>query len=171
MSTRDHQVAQKECLETEMQALTFRRWFPYGPKKNSPDVSWTFPIDTTAQKILLAEFVLREKAVMSNFVEGRMDSTNVLVEAGDDASLHVKDALQFFLEGYNDDGELDDGQDASLTFLLSTPAEKLAFADWLIEHKLGDFRQENTHVFVGQMHATAVGKSVLVPVVRATAED
>ena len=60
-----------------------------------------------------------------------MDATSVLVEAGDDASLHVKDALQFFLEGFNDDGEFEDGDDAALTFLLSTPAEKISFADWL----------------------------------------
>ncbi len=32
------------------------------------------------------------------------------------------------------------------------------------EHTLGEFRQENTHIFVGKMHATVVGKSLLVSV-------
>ena len=120
-----------------MQTLTFRRWFPSGARKDHPDVSFTFPVDTNAQKIVLAEFVLREPGTMCDFVESRMERTTVLVEAADGEALHVKDALQFFVEGYDDDGNPDETLESALCFLLSTPAEKVAFADWLVEHKLG----------------------------------
>ena len=39
-----------------------------------------------------------------------------------------------------------------------------AFANWIIEHKLGDFRQENTHVFISELYVPTVGEAVMVPI-------
>ena len=42
--------------------------------------------------------------------------------------------------------------------------DKLAFANWVIEHKLGDFCQEDTDVFISELYVPTVGEAVMVPV-------
>ena len=44
---------------------------------------------------------------------------------------------------------LEEHGDTTLTavFPVETREQKLAFVNWLIDEKFGDFRQENTHVF------------------------
>ena len=52
----------------------------------------------------------------------------------------------------------------SLTFPFGTDTEKIAFANWIIEHKLGDFCHENTHVFISELYVPTAGEAVMVPI-------
>ena len=138
-----------------MKCITFRRWYPGTARDHK---SWTYPIETDAHKTSLADFIKRETQIFNYFVDGRLETTYMTV-CSDDEEYHVKECLQFFQEDYDDEGGGN-----SLTFRIDTDLEKIAFANWVIEHKLGDFCNENTHVFISELYVPTVGEAVMVPV-------
>tara|TARA_Y100000389_G_scaffold152858_1_gene152954 strand:+ start:847 stop:1206 length:360 start_codon:yes stop_codon:yes gene_type:complete len=106
------------------------------------------------------------KGVWKHFVRGRLDETffNIRCDADDDMdddhdTYALKRALQFYQQAF-----LESEEEKSLTFCIDTDEEKLMFANWVIEEKLGDFRQENTHIFISELHVSTVGQLVNVPI-------
>ena len=143
-----------------MKCITFRRWYPYTNREVS---SWTYPIETDAHKISLADLMASEADRMTrDFVYERLEQTWASIRCGD--GYQLKRCLQFFLAGYEGSEQEDD---ISMTFPITTDTEKIAFANWIIEHKLGDFCQMNTHVFISELYVPAVGEAVMVPIAEA----
>ena len=58
-----------------------------------------------------------------------------------------------------------------MTFFFEIDEEKIAFANWVIEHKLGDFRHENAHIFISEIYMPVVGEAVMVPIAEPAAES
>jgi len=143
-----------------MKCITFRRWYP---GINRGVLSSTYPIEIDAHKLSLADLIHREYE-FKNYVCGRLEETFVRIACDSGQGYHLKESLQFIQGGYNED---DEEEDKSLTFLFSLDEEKLAFANWVIEHKLGDFRHENAHIFISEMYVPAVGRAVTVPIAEA----
>ena len=83
------------------------------------------------------------------------------IRCADGEGYHLKRCLQFFQCDLRAD---EDEFENSLTFPIGTDTEKIAFAKWVTEHKLGDFRQENTHVFISELYVPTVGEAVMVPI-------
>ena len=143
-----------------MKCITFRRWYP-GTNRNV--LSNTYPIETDAHKLSLAHLIYceREGEFSRAYVCGRLDETVVSIACDSEQGYHLKRCLQFFQMTYDEDEEEGDN---SLTFFFSSDEEKLAFANWVIEHKLGDFRHDNAHIFISEMYVPAVGRAVTVPI-------
>ena len=143
-----------------MKCITFRRWFP---GMNRGVLSSTYPIETDAHKLSLAHLIHSEReGEFDNYVCGRLEETLVSIACDSGQGYHLKRCLQFFQASYDEDD-----QDKSMTFLFSLDEEMLAFANWVIEHKLGDFRHENAHIFISEMYVPAVGRAVTVPIAEA----
>jgi len=143
-----------------MKCITFRRWYPGANRDVS---SWTYPIETDAHKLSLANLIFAEvHGVMKEFIceLARLEETCISIACENGQGYYLKQGLQFCL--LDDPTDFDDVQ--TLTFLCSLDAEKIAFANWVIEHKLGDFRDENTAIFITELYVPAVGQTVMVPV-------
>ena len=84
---------------------------------------------------------------VQELVNDRVEKTLVVNQCGANNHMQHKSALQFFVKAMEDDME-----DKSMTFPIESGVEKIAFANWLIEEKLGKFRDENTHVFSSVFH-------------------
>ena len=120
-----------------MQCITFRRWH------GTMNTSFTFPIETNEQKIQLTNwFLVHHGDMVQEMTTGRVETTLVVTC---DAKNHVqhKAALQFFEEGVEDN---------IMTIPCETAVEKIAFANWLIEDKLGKYCHGNTHIFTSLLH-------------------
>ena len=143
-----------------MKCITFRRWYPGSGREVS---SWTYPIETDAHKISLVDLMASEADRMTrDFVCERIEQTWISIKDGE--CYRLKRCLQFFQCGLSED---EDEFENSLTFPIDTDTEKIAFANWIIEHKLGDFRHMNTHVFISEMYLPTVGEAVMVPIAEA----
>ena len=55
-----------------------------------------------------------------------------------------------------DDGNIEIVEN-SLTFYISTDAEKLAFAEWVIKESFGDFLHDNAYIFISHLHVPVIG--------------
>ena len=145
-----------------MKCITFRRWYP----GTSRDInSYTYPIETDADKMLLARLIFIERdGAMKDFVCERLEMTYLTVPCADGEGVTIKDILQFFLPSHDYVPGREDEQDKSLIFPIETDVEKIAFANWVIEHKLGEFRQDNTHIFISEVYAPAAAQPVMVPI-------
>ena len=147
-----------------MRCITFRRWFP--GQDRDPE-SFTYPMETDADKILLSQSIVQGcDGDMSFFVEDRMETTNFIVKTGD-RMVYRKRCVQFYQYDYHEDDY------CACTFPIETDSEKIAFAEWVIEHKFAEFRQANTDIFTSQIHlAPAVnGQPVLAPVAEVVQHD
>ena len=114
-----------------MKCITFRR--SYWDRV----VSSTYLIETDAHKLALAHFIMVERKgeFAKEFICGRFEHTLLHIACDSGQVYHLKHCVQFF-----DDGMFYvDGQDSSLTFPFSSDEERLAFANWVIEHKWGTF--------------------------------
>ena len=80
-------------------------------------------------------------------VNDRVEKTLVVSQCGANNHMQHKSALQFFVKAMEDDME-----DKSMTFPIESGVEKMAFAQWLIEEKLGEFCDEHTSVFFTVFH-------------------
>ena len=127
--------------------ITFRRWFP---DTDQDIVTYTFPIDTDEQKVLLAEHFIDHGDIAKNFINGRMEKTVLAFKRGLDDMCGYYAAVQFFQSAFVEGSA--EPENKSMTFPFNNNIEKIAFANWLIEKKLGDFRDENTHIFVSVLH-------------------
>ena len=100
---------------------------------------------------------------MDYFVAGRVDKTMVSMPNDSGDGLMLKNCLQFFQDSFYYDVD-DEEEDKSIIFPMSTDTEKIVFANWLIEQRLGDFCQCDTYVFISEMYVPANGQILSVPV-------
>lgn len=126
-------------LSGQMKCTTFRRWF-----SSREALSMTHANETDTERVQLAE--LMAKGEFADFICGRLEET-LLYRAeperhGESGYYTSKRCLQFV-----QDPDDYDGHYRSLTFLFSLSHEKVAFANWVVEHKLGDFRHVDASVF------------------------
>ena len=138
-----------------MKCITFLREYQ-DPRRGR--TSFTVPIETNEDKILLANFIASDRMDMffSNHV--CLEKTYMMAH-GDGGDL--KECLQFLwidpvswlAYSWSIHRTFQ-----SLTFAIDTETEKLAFANWVIEHKLGDFRHDDAHIFITELYVPAVGR-------------
>ena len=137
-----------------MKCITFRRWYP-GTARDV--LSLTYPIETDAHKISLADLITRDKT-FNEFVDDRLDTTYMSVILDNAEGYALKECLQLFKDDYTDY----EGDGQSVTFPIGTDTDKIVFANWVIEQKLGDFCNGNTHVFISDLYVPVVGRAVMV---------
>ena len=143
-----------------MKHITFRRWFPGQPKQ---DESATFQIETNDDKMNLVEFIVNESdRYMKHFICGEMIATTIfnVPNPGGSSIFQLKDALHLLQSEYDNE----DHEEKSMIFYISTDTEKLAFAEWVIEEKFGDFCHDNTIIVIGDLHVPVIGQPLMVPI-------
>ena len=150
-----------------MKCITFRRWFP---GTGRPIKSWTLPIETEAHKICLAKFFYEEQDLATNFIAGRLDKTVISMPNGNDGEMMLKYCLQIYQEPFYEEGN-EDEEGQSIIFAMDTDYDKITFANWVIQHHLGDFQQCNTHVFISEYYVPAEALRVSVPLAEVIREE
>ena len=145
-----------------MNHITFRRWFPGQPNRDIE--SCTFQIETNDDKINLVTFIEQEASgLMEKFICGRIEVTTIFNVPYPPGGFQMKRALQLYQMCETDDKDDEFGEN-SLTFYISTDAEKLAFAEWVIKDKFGDFCHCNTAIFITRLHDPVIGQLLMVPI-------
>jgi hypothetical protein len=130
-----------------MQCITFRRFFPSERIRRTE--SCTFPIETDAHRTALVDFIidrLKSDDSFEKFIDGRLDVTWLWIRLND--KCYSKRCVQIWQGDFLAQSE----EDKSITFCIDNITEKLAFANFVIENKLGDFRGKNTQIYVSDLH-------------------
>ena len=114
---------------------------------------------------MLAKFFYEEQDVVDTFIAGRLDKTVVSMpnDNGNDGEMMLKHCLQIYQIAFDEEGN-EDEEGQAIIFPMDTDYDKITFANWVIEHHLGDFCQCNTHVFISEYYSPAEATCVSVPV-------
>ena len=141
-----------------MKHITFRRWFPGQPK---PDKSATFQVETNDDKINMVKFIVDEiDGIMLDFIYGEIMPTTIFNFPYLPGGFQLKQALHLYQSEYANE----DHEEKSMMFYISTEAEQLAFAEWVIKEKFGDFCHDNTMIVIGHLHVPVIGQPLMVPI-------
>ena len=110
-----------------MKHITFRRWFPGQPDRDIS--SATFQVETNDDKMNLVKLIVDERdGLMKDFICGRIDVTTIFNVPYPPGGFQLKQALHL----YQSEDANEDHEEKSMMFYISTEAEQLAFAEWVI---------------------------------------
>ena len=150
-----------------MKHITFRRRFPRQPDREIS--SATFQVETNDDKMNLVKLIVDERdGLMKDFICGRIDVTTIFNVPYPPGGFQLKRALQLHQMCAADDGNIEIVEN-SLTFYISTDAEKLAFAEWVIKESFGDFLHDNAYIFISHLHVPVIGQPLMVPIAQQVA--
>ena len=77
--------------------------------------------------------------------------------------------LKQALHLYQSEDANEDHEEKSMMFYISTDAEKLAFAEWVIKESFGDFLHDNAYIFISHLHVPVIGQPLMVPIAQQVA--
>ena len=144
-----------------MKHITFRRCFPGQPKQ---DKSATFQVETNDDKMNLVKLIVDERiGLMKDFICGRIELTTIFNVPYPPGGFQLKRALQLYQICEPDDEDDEYGENC-LTFYISTDAEKLAFAEWVIKESFGNFCNRYAMSFISHLHVSVIGQPLMVPI-------